>query len=150
MIFDSFVPRGLFSEAVLGSPEHVCAGLKGGYVVQHPDVNILRGEHQTPLAGRDRFNEDTPTSPFVTTVTGGILFGGGMECGFYPMGAAAGEAGGLRPGTLDTRGPDWGGDCPPPVRGLISEPPAAHGERGAPHHFVWANWMLKKGGSRRE
>ena len=58
------------------------------------------------------------------------------------MGAAAG-AGGLRPGVVDSRGKDW--DCGP-VRNMVSESPAAHDERGCPHHFVEANWMVKKGG----
>ena len=59
------------------------------------------------------------------------------------MGAAAGEAGGLRPGVLDARGVEWNGG---PLRELTSESPAAHAERDCPHLFVSTNWMLKKVG----
>ena len=152
VIVNGWVPRGLLTEVVLGLQEDVCEGLDAAYVLQHPLFESRAGVHQKPSGGRDRdrFNLTTPVTVFLLFKTGSKLTGGGFEAGLQPMGAAAGEAGGLRPGVLDTKGAAWGGHDPPPVRFLYSESPAAHRERGCKHHFVEANWMMKKGGPRRE
>ena len=135
---------GLLTAGVLGTPENVCAGLNAAFVMQHPLVQLRYGQHQKPKGGRDEFNRITPATIFQLNQNGSTLIGGGLEAGLMPMGEAAGEAGGLRPGVLDARGAEWNGG---PLRELTSESPAAHAERDCPHLFVSTNWMLKKGGS---
>ena len=93
---------------------------------------------------RDQFNLATPATVFQLNQNGSKLIGGGLEAGLMPMGAAAGEAGGLRPGVVDTRGDDWNLGA---VRHLISESPAAHEANDCPHFFAKTNWMLKRGGA---
>ena len=127
---------GLLSEHVLGVPKKVAAGLNKSVVLQHP---AFGSSHKL---NRDQYNRLTPSSVFMVFESGPKLIGGGEEAGLMPMGAAAGEAG-PRPGVMDTRGEDW--NCGP-VRGLTSESPQAHAERGCPHFFASTNWMLKKVG----
>ena len=139
LITDPGAPSGLFSEAVLGTTEEVVAALNGAYVLQHDFVTIRNGGHRKPPGDRDTFNRTWPVSVFAECENSSKLKGGGMEAGFQPMGAATDEAAGLRPGVLDTRGGDWGGRDPPPVRGLIAESPAAHRAKDCPHRFVATN-----------
>ena len=144
LIFAGGERGGLLTAGVLGTPEHVCTGLDAALVLQHPLVRLSGGEHQRIRGGRNEFNLATPATVFHLNQNGSKLIGGGLEAGMMPMGAAAGEAGGLRPGVLDARGAEWNGG---PLRELTSESPAAHAERDCPHLFVSTNWMLKKGGS---
>ena len=145
MVTGPGAPAGLFSDAVLGTEEEVAAVLDAAYVLQHDDVNLRDGVHLRPLVDRDTFNEIYPASIFVECENGSKVIGGGMEGGAQPMGAEGGGEDGLRPLVLDTRGGDWGGRDPPPVRGLIAESPAAHRAKDCPHMFVWTNWMMNKG-----
>ena len=135
---------GLLSAALPGTADEVCAGLDAALVLQHPLVLLLGGEHQRARMNRDQFNLATPATVFHLNQNGSKLFGGGLEAGLMPMGAAAGEAGGLRPGVLDARGADWDGGL---LRGLTSESPEAHAARDCPHFFVRTNWMLKRFGA---
>ena len=127
---------GLLTEQVLGVPKKVVAGLDKSVVLQHP---AFGSPHRL---NRDEFNRLMPSSVFMLFEGGVKLIGGGEEAGVMPMGAAAGESG-PRPGVMDTRGEDW--NCGP-VRGLTSESPQAHAERGCPHFFASTNWMMKKDG----
>ena len=60
-----------------------------------------------------------------------------------PLGAAAANVVGLRPGVQDARGQDWNQG---PVRGLTTASHAAHLARDVPHGYVNVNWMMKKKG----
>ena len=138
---DSF---GLLTPGVLGTPEDVCKGLSGAFVLQHPLLETRGGVHLKPRGGAEVFNETTPATVFHLGQNSSELIGGGIEAGLMPMGAAAGQAGGLRPGVMDTRGDDWNLGA---VRGLTSESPAAHEANDCPHFFAKTNWMMKKKGA---
>jgi hypothetical protein len=132
----------LFHEAVLGTREALIAQLDRSYVLQHPQA--LEGglrfiKHRID---RNEFNETTPVSQMALLENGGSLVATGIEGGVQPLGVAAQQLGGLRPGVMDTRGGRWGGRDPPPVRGQISEPPEAHQAKGVQHKYACANWML--------
>ena len=81
---------GLLTEAVLGTPEQVCAGLNESFVLQH-DCYMNRGK-----LNRNAYNRNTPSTVFHQNRNGAQLLGGGIEAGLMPMGDAAGLRG-LRP-----------------------------------------------------
>ena len=58
----------------------------------------------------------------------------GIEGGVQPLGVAAQQLGGPRPGVMDTRGGDLGGNSPPLLRGQISESP----EAPRPGYVFWS------------
>ena len=136
-------PGGLFTPRVLGTPEQVHEGLNGSVVLQHELVRIVDGLQKKPRMHRDDYNRQYPSTCLMLCQNGRRFIGGGMECGMIPLGAAAANVVGLRPGVQDARGQDWNQG---PVRGLTTASPEAHLASGVPHGYVNVNWMMKKKG----
>jgi ribosomal protein S27AE/transcription elongation factor Elf1 len=79
--------------------------------------------------------EATPVSQMTLLApSGGSLVATGIEGGVQPLGVGAHQLGGPRPGVMDTRGGDLGGNSPPLLRGQISESP----EAPRPGYVFWS------------
>ena len=140
-------PPDLVTSAILGKPEDVARALNQCFVMHHVDARVSApagGEgfgRQKKFEDANIFNGSWPSTVVAVCDNGSKVILGGMECARQATAPGArSEESGLRPSVVDARGDEWAGH---PVRGLVSDTPQQHHNKGVQHIFFPANWTLK-------